>query len=713
MAGTLGDLTIDLNANIAKFLSAMDMAELKSKRTGDIITKNLVNLGVGLIGGASIAAIKGFIDGVVEGAAKLKDFGEIAGTSAEQMSTFLTASKLSGTSMETVTEGLVKLAKGMAGSEDMTGNAGRALKALGIDARDAAGNLKDPAAVMKEMAAKLGDFKDGAGKTALAIDAFGKSGAQLLPMMKEMYELGDQEVKVTDAQALAADDYEKGLKRLSATKQAMMKTVVMAAIPVMNDFVQTLLEAANGNDGLRKSVKGLAQDGSIKEWAQSAALEVASVIDMFDGVARVVDIVGKFLGNVATLVVLNMKGEFAQASAAGKAFEDDVDRIMNKPMFSAKLKAKFDVSNEGWSGPVDEFGNPIVKKTLAYSNKDAKAPVKDPGQGFIDQLERQLQQQEKGRFEMLRLEAAQKSVSAAAEPYIAALEQIEIRQEKIKRDVDEVAKSEAQRAKSLQLVTAGNDQAGGIIRETAMLGMNSDARRKATELRKVDAMVEQLSSNATTEQRLELMRLAEVMKTNVADAIDADIKKQNELNASWEVGANTALEEYMKKVTNVADQTNKAMTGAFQGMEDALVNFVQTGKLDFSSLANSIIADMIRMTIQQSIMKPLTEGFKSGGLSGMLSAGASLLGFSGGGDPPVGKVSIVGESGPELFVPKTAGTIIPNSQLGGNGQTININITASVGDIASKSDVVRGMRATANNIIAQISRNQRYGGAMA
>ena len=713
MAGTLGDLTIDLNANIAKFLTAMDMAELKSKRTGDMITKNLVNIGAGFIGGASIAAIKGFIDGVTEGAARLKDFGEISGTSAEQMSTFLTASKLSGTSMETVTEGLVKLAKGMAGSEDMTGNAGRALKALGIDARDAAGDLKDPASVMKEMAAKLGDFKDGAGKTALAIDAFGKSGAQLLPLMKEMYELGDQEVKVTDAQALAADDYEKGLKRLSATKQAMMKTVVMAAIPVMNDFVQTMLDAANGNDGLRKSVKGLAQDGSIKEWAQVAAMELASVVDMFDGVVRVVQIVGKGIGANFAAIALASEGEFSAASNVMKQFAADADAIAQKTMFSAKLKAKFDVSNEGWSGPVDEFGNPIVKKTLAYSNKDAKPPVKDPGQGFIDQLQRQLQQQEKGRFEMLRMEAAQKLVSKAAEPYIAALEQIEIRQEKIKRDVEEVAKSEAQRAKSLQLVTAGNDQAGGIIRETAMLGMNSDARRKATELRKVDAMVEQLSTDATTEQRLELMMLAEVMKTNVADAIDADIKKQNELNASWEVGANTALEEYMKKVTNVADQTNKAMTGAFQGMEDALVNFVQTGKLDFSSLANSIIADMIRMTIQQSIMKPLTAGFQAGGLTGMLSAGAGLLGFADGGDPPVGKVSLVGEYGPELFVPKTAGTIVPNSQLGGTGQSIQINISASVGDIASKSDVVRGMRATANNIVAQISRNQRYGGAMA
>ena len=713
MAGTLGDLTIDLNANIAKFLTAMDMAELKSKRTGDMITKNLVNIGAGFIGGASIAAIKGFIDGVTEGAARLKDFGEKAGTSGGQMSTFLTASKLSGTSMDVVTEGLIKLSKGMAGSQDMTGNASRALKALGIDARDAAGNLKDPAVVMKEMAMKLGDFKDGAGKTALAIDAFGKSGAQLLPMMKEMYELGDQEVKVTDAQVLAADEYEKGLKRLAATKQVMMKTVVMAAIPVMNDFVQTLVEAADGNDGLRKSVKGLAQDGSIKEWAQVAAMELASVVDMFDGVVRVVQITGKGIGANFAAISLAAGGEFSAASNVMKQFAADADAIAQKTMFSSKLKARFDITNEGWSGPVDQYGQPIVKKDLAYNNRDPKPPVKDPGQGFIDQLQRQLQQQEKGRFEMLRMEAAQKLVSKAAEPYIAALVQIEIRQEKIKRDVEEVAKSEAQRAKSLQLVTAGNDQAGGIIRETAMLGMNSDARRKATELRKVDAMVEQLSTDATTEQRLELMMLAEVMKTNVADAIDADIKKQNELNASWEVGANTALEEYMKKVTNVADQTNKAMTGAFQGMEDALVNFVQTGKLDFSSLANSIIADMIRMTIQQSIMKPLTAGFQAGGLTGMLSAGAGLLGFADGGDPPVGKVSLVGEYGPELFVPKTAGTIVPNSQLGGTGQSIQINISASVGDIASKSDVVRGMRATANNIVAQISRNQRYGGAMA
>jgi hypothetical protein len=51
---------------------------------------------------------------------------------------------------------------------------------------------------------------------------------------------------------------------------------------------------------------------------------------------------------------------------------------------------------------------------------------------------------------------------------------------------------------------------------------------------------------------------------------------------------------------------------------------------------------------------------------------AGSLGFANGGDPPVGKASIVGERGPELFVPRTAGTIIPNHALSGMGGTTNV-----------------------------------------
>src|SRR5690606_37146493 len=46
--------------------------------------------------------------------------------------------------------------------------------------------------------------------------------------------------------------------------------------------------------------------------------------------------------------------------------------------------------------------------------------------------------------------------------------------------------------------------------------------------------------------------------------------------------------------------------------------------------------------------------------------------YADGGNPPIGKVSLVGERGPELFVPKTQGTIIPNHQLGGGGPNIQV-----------------------------------------
>jgi hypothetical protein len=51
---------------------------------------------------------------------------------------------------------------------------------------------------------------------------------------------------------------------------------------------------------------------------------------------------------------------------------------------------------------------------------------------------------------------------------------------------------------------------------------------------------------------------------------------------------------------------------------------------------------------------------------------AGSLGFANGGDPPVGVPSMVGENGPELFVPRQSGTIIPNNKLSGMGGTTNV-----------------------------------------
>ena len=74
--------------------------------------------------------------------------------------------------------------------------------------------------------------------------------------------------------------------------------------------------------------------------------------------------------------------------------------------------------------------------------------------------------------------------------------------------------------------------------------------------------------------------------------------------------------------------------------------------------------------------------------------------FANGGRPPVGKASVVGERGPELFVPKIAGTIIPNNAIGGGGDSITNMVTVNVD---ANSSNVSGNNADANQLGNQIA----------
>lgn len=225
----------------------------------------------------------------------------------------------------------------------------------------------------------------------------------------------------------------------------------------------------------------------------------------------------------------------------------------------------------------------------------------------------------------------------------------------------------------------------------------------------------------------------EKIKTSLAAALAVQEKYYADIKAKqgdWSNGATKALANYVDSVNNVAAATESAMTNAFKGAEDALTTFATTGKLSVKSLADSIIANMARIAIQQTITGPLAKGLLSI-LSGSANAagGANSTGFgsgagfgnmdlglalANGGSPPLGKISLVGEQGPELFVPSQSGTIIPNGAFGGGsgGQHINVVINNTVGDVATLSQLREAQAGTERRIAAQISRSQRYAGSM-
>ena len=128
--------------------------------------------------------------------------------------------------------------------------------------------------------------------------------------------------------------------------------------------------------------------------------------------------------------------------------------------------------------------------------------------------------------------------------------------------------------------------------------------------------------------------------------------------------------EQIKRNTEKAKELNNAFKKIGEdigtGITDALVGAIE-GTRTLGEAARSIINDLASSLLRLGINMALT------GLFGGTKFG-SFLGFANGGRPPVGRASIVGEKGPELFIPKTSGTIIPNNQIGGAGGGIVLSV---------------------------------------
>jgi phage-related minor tail protein len=155
------------------------------------------------------------------------------------------------------------------------------------------------------------------------------------------------------------------------------------------------------------------------------------------------------------------------------------------------------------------------------------------------------------------------------------------------------------------------------------------------------------------------------------------IQKQKELydqSREFSTGWERAFKEYQENATNAAKQAETIFAKATQGMEDAIVNFAKTGKFEWKSFVSSIVEEMLRQQVRQLIANTFgglfggASGGSSGGGGGGLLGLGGVLGFLAGGGPAMANQPyIVGERGPELFVPNLTGTVVPNNKLSSQG----------------------------------------------
>ncbi|GAA0566664.1 phage tail tape measure C-terminal domain-containing protein [Rhizomicrobium electricum] len=111
-------------------------------------------------------------------------------------------------------------------------------------------------------------------------------------------------------------------------------------------------------------------------------------------------------------------------------------------------------------------------------------------------------------------------------------------------------------------------------------------------------------------------------------------------------------------VASAADSIGQTMDRTFGAMENAIARFVVSGKASIADFVASVVSSLDRLAVKDYLLAPL-EGVVSSVVQSIMPVGGAR---AEGGPVDAGKSYLVGENGPETFVPSESGTIVPNAR---------------------------------------------------
>ena len=390
----LGSLVVKLSAETSEFRADLGRtARLLDRHANDMKTSLQQVATVAktafavAIGAASVGALRDFIDRTIEATAALQQLSEQTGASTTALSGLAPVATISGTAMETIGTNLSKLSKALAGVDDEGADASKALQFLGITAKDSGGNLRDPAEVLNDVALKLAQFEDGAGKTALAMDLFGKSGASMLPFLKDLAENQNLNIRLTAQQIEEADKASKAMARMRAESSFVSQTLVTSAIPAFSVLAEELKKILLGTDNAVAGISRLRDDGTLAKWAETSAYAIAVLVDslraIFQGIKAIVgsfqavwadiELAGGFIarGGLPGLVMESNRKALREALDKRNQIVEEANRnyvdLWNMPLLADALTQRFEEMRRNAQAGVSPQGDKPRRPTLQYN----------------------------------------------------------------------------------------------------------------------------------------------------------------------------------------------------------------------------------------------------------------------------------------------------------------------------------------------------------
>lgn len=726
---------LELKAQVDGYIADMKKAQRHTDDKLDAIEKRGAKMGEGLrkgfdlAKGAAIAFAGALVmdklgQAISQGLEYASSLGEVSqqlGVTTKDLQFYRFAATQVGLSQEEMDQGLQKLTKSLGEAAQGNKKALDTFAALGVSVRDTNGNVRTAGEILPDLADGFARLGSDAERSAVATDLFSRAGYKMLPFLsggssgvKELAAAYDKlGIALSEEQIRKADD--------AADTLAKFKVVMEAKIAgAVSDNIDSVMALANALVYLIDKT-----GGAIRAW-QNWRKEQANRLDQ-----NVID--GWFTSDKdkaaarARIDARNSTSRVVMSGGGGSS-----PKPGSKPTgFAAPLNLK---TIDPWAGASFGAGKLSPTQKLGGNGGDLFAgalggrPLLDIGTATA-------------AVAKLASDLERMAVDLAlAEADLTG--NIQQRAEAEKRRIDYDAAQEVERINASDTLTqAEKDKAaalqGQIATARKALVDNraaEDIARQQTEAREeslrfeLDALEAERDAathlgdrNAIEQHILELQQQEEAARLEaaiaagqIADASTARAqlsRKQSAERTGLAKGQQGPGAAYLDSLRMDAAELNAAyedvaasgLRSLNDGLTEAIMGSKSLGDV-FKNVANQIIADLIRIAVQQAIVKPIAEALFGGGgggggfsLGSAISSISGLFGRAGGGYVQGGQMYRVNEAASagrvEAFVPQGSGTIIPlgqmNSAVGsGGGSTVVQNFHLDARGAVMTQDIV-------------------------
>ena len=712
----------------------------------------VAGFGAAIAGSALVAGLSAVVKKSIDAGDELFNLQAKTGVAANTLIGIGNAAKLADVDIGTLGKGLTKLnvnlVKAAEGNEDLA----RKFQALGVNVKDANGQVVPADKALKQIADRFADMPDGAQKAAAAVALFGKSGADLIPLLNEGAASMDKfTYKIGEDFAARSDLFNDTITEFGIKTQGFGLELTDALLPALQSILEVFGDLFNTEQDWT------ALFGVITTGLRLVATFVYATIKLIDQWIKTIvfsfDAVGKAL-----------KGDFA---GAGKAISDGVGSGIEqaKRDFAQLQKIFTDAPSPGTGRRTGgtslglDTSSADAKAATEAKRRAAEAKRAAAEQERLEDRRATLTQKAIGLQDQLRdsiadVVAAYEGVGATPtdQLFLDRNEAITENDRQVKAltlSVVELAREVNAAGGSLDVkpfadlidrLSAANvaladqsylqglkDLLPSVAEYDAKIAEVVRGKTELTELEKLNADVNLLQLDILAATNPALAEHVRLLRERAAALDDAN-KKQKEQEDSFGANFQEKLKDYYKSITNLGAQVADALTGAFQGLEDQLVNFVTTGKASFADLAKSIIADIARIAIRQAIIAPLLKGV--GSIFGMTFADGGVFAqngiqkFARGGivDKPTlfpfaKGTGLMGEAGPEAIMPlqRAANGKLGVIASGGGSTSVVVNVDAS-GNANVQGDQSQAKQlglAVSAAVQAELIKQKRPGGLLA